>query len=88
LGRGDKKYQLLRRIKKGFEPKKTFKKRKKKGGFSIDQKLRYENERNETERKKFQNFSENGGIFKIDEKMNSSGSSRKSPERGGKHWPK
>ncbi|WP_440069328.1 FAD-binding and (Fe-S)-binding domain-containing protein [Tenacibaculum discolor] len=84
---GDKNYQLLRRIKKAFDPNNVFNKGKITDAFPMDQSLRYEIDRNEPEIKTIQDFSDSEGILKLAEKCNGSGDCRKSPEAGGTLCP-
>lgn len=84
---GDKNYQLLRRIKKAFDPNNVFNKGKITDAFPMDQSLRYEIDRNEPEIETIQDFSDSEGILKLAEKCNGSGDCRKSPEAGGTLCP-
>ncbi|XRE44255.1 Fe-S protein, lactate dehydrogenase [Tenacibaculum discolor] len=84
---GDKNYQLLRRIKKAFDPNNVFNKGKITDAFPMDQSLRYEVDRNEPEIETIQDFSDSEGILKLAEKCNGSGDCRKSPEAGGTLCP-
>lgn len=84
---GDKNYQLLRRIKKAFDPNNVFNKGKITDAFPMDQSLRYEIDRNEPEIATLQDFSDSEGILKLAEKCNGSGDCRKSPEAGGTLCP-
>ncbi|PKH53093.1 FAD-binding oxidoreductase [Tenacibaculum sp. Bg11-29] len=84
---GDKNYQLLRRIKKAFDPNNVFNKGKITDAFPMDKSLRYEVDRNEPIIKTIQDFSESEGILKLAEKCNGSGDCRKSPEAGGTLCP-
>ncbi|MDX8554520.1 FAD-binding protein [Tenacibaculum sp. 1B UA] len=84
---GDKNYQLLRRIKKAFDPNNVFNKGKITDAFPMDQSLRYEIDRNEPKIETIQDFSDSEGILKLAEKCNGSGDCRKSPEAGGTLCP-
>ncbi|REH52513.1 hypothetical protein C7448_103248 [Tenacibaculum gallaicum] len=84
---GDKNYQLLRRIKKAFDPKNVFNKGKITDAFPMDQSLRYEIDRSELIIETIQDFSDSEGILKLAEKCNGSGDCRKSPEAGGTLCP-
>ncbi|WP_028890772.1 FAD-binding and (Fe-S)-binding domain-containing protein [Tenacibaculum sp. 47A_GOM-205m] len=84
---GDKNYQLLRRIKKAFDPNNVFNKGKITDAFPMDQSLRYEIDRNEPVIETIQDFSDSEGILKLAEKCNGSGDCRKSPEAGGTLCP-
>ncbi|MEE3999443.1 FAD-linked oxidase C-terminal domain-containing protein [Tenacibaculum sp. FZY0031] len=84
---GDNNYQLLRRIKKAFDPNNVFNKGKITDAFPMDQSLRYEVDRNEPIIETIQDFSDSEGILKLAEKCNGSGDCRKSPEAGGTLCP-
>ena len=84
---GDKNYQLLRRIKKAFDPNNVFNKGKITDAFPMDKSLRYEIDRKEPIIKTIQDFSESEGILKLAEKCNGSGDCRKSAEAGGTLCP-
>ena len=84
---GDKNYQLLRRLKKVFDPNTIFNKGKITDAFPMDKSLRYEIDRKEPIVKTIQDFSENEGILKLAEKCNGSGDCRKSAEAGGAMCP-
>lgn len=84
---GDKNYELLRRIKKAFDPNNIFNKGKITDAFPMDQSLRYVVDRQEPEIETIQDFSDSEGILKLAEKCNGSGDCRKSPEAGGTLCP-
>ena len=84
---GDKNYELLRRVKKAFDPNNVFNKGKITDAFPMDKSLRYEIDRNEPVIKTLQDFSNSEGILKLAEKCNGSGDCRKSPEAGGTLCP-
>jgi FAD/FMN-containing dehydrogenase/Fe-S oxidoreductase len=84
---GDENYQLLRRIKKAFDPNNVFNKGKITDAIPMDKSLRYEIDRTEPTIKTIQDFSENEGILKLAEKCNGSGDCRKSAEAGGTMCP-
>lgn len=84
---GDKNYQLLRRIKKTFDPFNVFNKGKITDAFAMDESLRYEIDRNEPEIATIQDFSDSEGILKLAEKCNGSGDCRKPVEAGGTMCP-
>ncbi len=84
---GNKNYELLRRVKKAFDPNNVFNKGKITDAFPMDKSLRYEIDRNEPVIKTLQDFSESEGILKLAEKCNGSGDCRKSPEAGGTLCP-
>ena len=84
---GEQNYQLLRRIKKAFDPNNVFNQGKITDAFSMDKSLRYEVDREEPIIKTIQDFSENEGILKLAEKCNGSGDCRKPVEAGGTLCP-
>ena len=84
---GEKNYQLLRRIKKSFDPKNVFNKGKITDAFPMDKSLRYSIDRKEPEVKTIQDFSDNQGILKLAEKCNGSGDCRKPASAGGAMCP-
>ncbi len=84
---GAKNYQLLKRIKKTFDPNNVFNKGKIVDAFPMDKSLRYEVDRKEPEIKTFFNFSDSKGILRASEKCNGSGDCRKSVEAGGVMCP-
>jgi FAD/FMN-containing dehydrogenase/Fe-S oxidoreductase len=84
---GEQNYQLLRRIKKAFDPKNIFNQGKITDAFSMDKNLRYEVDRKEPEIKTIQDFSDSEGILKLAEKCNGSGDCRKPAEAGGTMCP-
>lgn len=84
---GDNNYQLLRRIKKAFDPNNVFNKGKITDAFPMDKNLRYKVDRVEPQIKTLQDFSDSEGILKLAEKCNGSGDCRKSPEAGGTLCP-
>lgn len=84
---GEQNYQLLRRIKKAFDPKNVFNQGKITDAFSMDKNLRYEVDRKEPEIKTIQDFSDSEGILKLAEKCNGSGDCRKPVEAGGTMCP-
>ena len=84
---GEKNYQLLRRVKKAFDPNNVFNKGKIIDAFPMDKSLRYEIDRNEPNIKTIQDFSDNEGILKLAEKCNGSGDCRKPASAGGAMCP-
>ena len=84
---GDTNYQLLRRIKKTFDPNNIFNQGKITDAFPMDKSLRYDVDRNEPEIKTIQDFSDNQGILKLAEKCNGSGDCRKPASAGGAMCP-
>ena len=84
---GEQNYQLLRRIKKVFDPKNVFNQGKITDAFPMDKSLRYEVDRKEPEIKTIQDFSDSEGILKLAEKCNGSGDCRKPASAGGTMCP-
>ena len=84
---GDNNYQLLRRIKKAFDPNNVFNKGKITDAFPMDKSLRYEVDRIEPQIETIQDFSDSEGIIKLAEKCNGSGDCRKPIEAGGTLCP-
>ena len=84
---GENNYQLLRRIKKAFDPNNVFNKGKITDAFPMDKSLRYEIDRNEPQIETIQDFSDSEGILKLAEKCNGSGDCRKPVEAGGTMCP-
>tara|TARA_R110001606_G_scaffold78220_2_gene180918 strand:- start:10100 stop:12997 length:2898 start_codon:yes stop_codon:yes gene_type:complete len=84
---GDQNYQLLRRLKKAFDPNNVFNQGKITDAFSMDENLRYEVDRIEPEIATIQDFSDSEGILKLAEKCNGSGDCRKPVEAGGTMCP-
>lgn len=84
---GDENYQLLRRIKKAFDPNNVFNKGKITDAFPMDKSLRYEIDRKEPIIKTIQDFSDSEGILKLAEKCNGSGDCRKPVSAGGTMCP-
>ena len=84
---GQENYQLLRRIKKAFDPNDVFNKGKITDAFPMDESLRYQIDRKEPIIKTIQDFSESEGILKLAEKCNGSGDCRKPISAGGTMCP-
>jgi FAD/FMN-containing dehydrogenase/Fe-S oxidoreductase len=84
---GEQNYQLLRRIKKAFDPNNVFNKGKITDAFAMDENLRYETDRKEPKIETIQDYSDSEGILKLAEKCNGSGDCRKPVEAGGTMCP-
>ncbi len=84
---GEQNYQLLRRIKKAFDPNNVFNKGKITDAFAMDKSLRYEVDRKEPVIKTIQDFTASEGILKLAEKCNGSGDCRKPVSAGGTMCP-
>ena len=84
---GDKNYELLKRIKKAFDPNSIFNKGKIVDAYAMDENLRYTPDRIEPEIETIQDFSDNEGILRLAEKCNGSGDCRKPASMGGTMCP-
>lgn len=84
---GENNYQLLRRIKKGFDPELIFNIGKIVDAYAMDENLRYEVDRKEPEIKTIQDFSDSEGILRLAEKCNGAGDCRKTSNAGGTMCP-
>ncbi|TYA74243.1 FAD-binding and (Fe-S)-binding domain-containing protein [Seonamhaeicola marinus] len=84
---GDKNYELLRRIKKSFDPNNVFNKGKIVDAFPMDKSLRYQVDRKEPNIETLLDFSDSEGLLKAAEKCNGSGDCRKSVSAGGTMCP-
>ena len=84
---GDKNYELLKRIKKAFDPHTIFNVGKIVDAFKMDENLRVEANRVEPNIQTIQDFSDSMGILRLAEKCNGSGDCRKLPSAGGSMCP-
>jgi FAD/FMN-containing dehydrogenase/Fe-S oxidoreductase len=84
---GDKNYELLKRIKKAFDPNTILNVGKIVNASKMDENLRFEAGRVEPEIKTIQDFSDSMGILRAAEKCNGSGDCRKMPSAGGTLCP-
>ncbi len=84
---GEQNYQLLKRIKKTFDPNNIFNKGKITDAFAMDKNLRYQVNRTEPNIKTIQDFTKNEGVLKLAEKCNGSGDCRKPISAGGTMCP-
>ena len=84
---GEKNYELLKRIKKSFDPNSIFNKGKIVDAYAMDENLRYTPDRAEPEIETIQDFSDNEGILRLAEKCNGSGDCRKPASMGGTMCP-
>jgi len=84
---GQQNYELLRRIKKAFDPNNVFNQGKITDAYPMDQSLRYEIDREEPKIETIQDFSDSEGILKLAEKCNGSGDCRKPASAGGTMCP-
>ncbi|RED19077.1 hypothetical protein BD847_4098 [Flavobacterium cutihirudinis] len=84
---GDKNYELLKRIKKAFDPNTILNVGKIVNTSKMDENLRFEAGRIEPEIKTIQDFSDSLGVLRAAEKCNGSGDCRKLPSAGGTLCP-
>ncbi len=84
---GEANYDLLKRVKKAFDPNNIFNPGKIVDAFPMDESLRYEIDREEPEVKTLMDFSDSEGILKAAEKCNGSGDCRKSHTMSGGMCP-
>lgn len=84
---GKANYELLKRIKKVFDPNNIFNPGKIVDAYPMDASLRYEIDRKEPQIKTFMDFSDSEGILKAAEKCNGSGDCRKSHNMSGGMCP-
>ena len=84
---GDKNYELLKRVKKAFDPNTILNVGKIVNAFKMDENLRVEAGRVEPDIKTIQDFSDSMGILRAAEKCNGSGDCRKLPSAGGTLCP-
>ena len=84
---GDKNYELLKRIKKAFDPNTIFNVGKIVNTSKMDENLRVEAGRIEPDIQTIQDFSDSMGILRAAEKCNGSGDCRKLPSAGGSMCP-
>ena len=84
---GDKNYELLKRIKKAFDPNIILNAGKIVDASKMDENLRVEAGRVEPDISTIQDFSDSLGILRAAEKCNGSGDCRKLPSAGGSMCP-
>ncbi|TRX03194.1 FAD-binding and (Fe-S)-binding domain-containing protein [Flavobacterium gawalongense] len=84
---GDKNYELLKRVKKAFDPNTILNVGKIVNASKMDENLRVEAGRVEPDIKTIQDFSDSMGILRAAEKCNGSGDCRKLPSAGGTLCP-
>ena len=84
---GDKNYELLKRIKKAFDPNTILNVGKIVNASKMDENLRVEAGRVEPDIQTIQDFSDSMGILRLAEKCNGSGDCRKLPSAGGSMCP-
>ena len=84
---GESNYELLKRIKKAFDPNTIFNKGRIIDTPKMDENLRVESGREEPEIQTIQDFSDSLGILRLAEKCNGSGDCRKLPSAGGTLCP-
>ncbi|SHI39481.1 FAD-binding and (Fe-S)-binding domain-containing protein [Aquimarina spongiae] len=84
---GDDNFEIVKRIKKLFDPNAIFNPGKIVDAYAMDEKLRYEVDRKEPDIDTLLDFSDSLGILRAAEKCNGSGDCRKSVEAGGTMCP-
>lgn len=84
---GDRNYELLKRIKKAFDPNGILNIGKIVNASKMDENLRVEAGREEPDIKTIQDFSDSMGVLRAAEKCNGSGDCRKLPSAGGTLCP-
>jgi Fe-S oxidoreductase len=84
---GESNYELLKRIKKAFDPNAIFNKGRITDTPKMDENLRMEAGREEPNIETIQDFSDSMGILRLAEKCNGSGDCRKLPSAGGTLCP-
>ncbi|MGB3773948.1 MAG: FAD-linked oxidase C-terminal domain-containing protein, partial [Leeuwenhoekiella sp.] len=84
---GEPNYNLMKEVKKTFDPHGIFNPGKIVDAFPMDKNLRYEVGRSEPKIKTKLDFSDSEGILRATEKCNGSGDCRKLPEAGGTMCP-
>ncbi len=84
---GEKNYQILKNVKEVFDPEYIFNKGKIIHPFKMDEALRYQVDKKDSEIKTLMDFSNNEGILKLTEQCNGSGDCRKSVAAGGTMCP-
>ncbi|TRX43029.1 FAD-binding and (Fe-S)-binding domain-containing protein [Flavobacterium restrictum] len=84
---GDKNYELLKRVKKAFDPNTILNVGKIVNAYKMDENLRFESGRVEPNIQTIQDFSDSMGILRAAEKCNGSGDCRKLPSAGGTLCP-
>ncbi len=84
---GESNYELLKRIKKAFDPNSIFNKGRITDAPKMDENLRVVSGREEPTIQTIQDFSDSMGILRLAEKCNGSGNCRKLPSAGGALCP-
>lgn len=84
---GEENYELMKSVKKLFDPHHIFNAGKITDAFPMDKSLRYEVDRKEPTVETLMNFDDNQGILRLAEKCNGSGDCRKLPSAGGAMCP-
>jgi FAD/FMN-containing dehydrogenase/Fe-S oxidoreductase len=84
---GEKNYELLKEVKKVFDPNNIFNPGKIVDAFSMDENLRYKPDREEPKVEAMFDFSDSLGILRATEKCNGSGDCRKQYFAGGTMCP-
>ncbi|MEZ4685103.1 MAG: FAD-linked oxidase C-terminal domain-containing protein [Bacteroidia bacterium] len=84
---GEKNYELLRQVKKAWDPQNIFNPGKIVDAPPMDESLRYDEDQETVQFDTILNFDETGGILRAAEKCNGSGDCRKLPFSGGSMCP-
>ncbi len=84
---GEENYQILKRIKRVFDPNGILNPGKIVDAYAMDESLRYVPDRKEPQIETLLDFSDSLGILRAAEKCNGSGDCRRSPEAGGTMCP-
>ncbi len=84
---GEENFQIIKKVKRIFDPHGIFNPGKIVDAYPMDEKLRYEIDRNEPEINTLLDFSDSLGILRATEKCNGSGDCRKSVAAGGTMCP-
>ncbi len=84
---GEENFQIIKKVKRIFDPQGIFNPGKIVDAYPMDEKLRYEIDRNEPEINTLLDFSDSLGILRATEKCNGSGDCRKSVAAGGTMCP-
>ncbi|MEL6306424.1 MAG: FAD-linked oxidase C-terminal domain-containing protein, partial [Bacteroidota bacterium] len=84
---GERNYEVLKELKKAFDPKNVFNPGKIVDAFPMDKSLRYTVDREEPKVKTLLDFSDSEGILRAAEKCNGSGDCRKGAEMKGGMCP-
>jgi Fe-S oxidoreductase len=84
---GEENYELIKRIKRTFDPNAIFNPGKIVNAYKMDESLRYETDRIEPVIDTYMDFSDNEGLLRLAEKCNGSGDCRKTEQSQGVMCP-